>query len=184
MKRFIYTTLSIICLLLTLFLMLVFSMGRQEIKDYPDAPRRMTLQEAVEMFQAKQVTPWVWLTDVEPDCERMARGTRSSNDEEVTLFIARDASRGRQVVIEASGHRSCNQIRPDDLYGVLRRVRDTDYTKYHKRGLVLADNAAPQWALCGECGPSHSKNGLILAGIIIALFGGLTIYFFWARNRD
>ncbi len=184
MKRFIYISLSLICLLLTLFLMLVFSIGRQEIKAYPDAPRRVTLQEAAEMLEAKQVTPWVWLTDVAPDCDRMARGTRSSNDEGATLFIARDASQARQVVIEAAGHRACNQIRPDDLYGVLRQVRDGDVAKYRKRGLAFADGAAPRWALCGECGPSHSKNGLIVSGVVIVVCGWLAIYFFRARNRD
>jgi hypothetical protein len=184
MKRFFYTTLSIIGLLVTLFMMLVFAVGRDEIKKFPDAPRRVTLDEAVTMLQSKQVTPWVWLTDVEPDCERMAYGTRSSDGEDLTLFIAHDPARTHQVVIEALGRRACNQIRSDDLYGVLRPMKAGDHKSLHKRGLVFADAEAPQWSLCAHCGPSYSKNGMIVVVVMILLLGGMTVHFFRARNRD
>lgn len=184
--RFLLSLLSIACWLLATFLVFVLFIGIRETSGYPDAPQRVTLEAAIAMSQSAS-TPWVWLTDVVADCKRVVPVFEPAGADDrarnVTLAVMRDA-RGTEVLIEALGRRTCEEIGSEDLFGLLRPLRDAERRAHRKAGLVL-EKGTTDWDLCGYCGPSNSKGGLVVVAIAIiaSVFLALKLRR-WQRQRE
>jgi hypothetical protein len=141
---------------------------------FGDAPQRATLQEAIERTKGG-VEPWVWLTDLIPDCTRLRfdrePGTRRSPGRHLTQVVMQGGSGGHEVLVEAVGQRKCDEINSNDLYGVLLPMGDwrRDYLRAETH--FIAANGEPNWTPCRFCGPESARTFMWVAGVGAVLLG-------------
>ena len=170
---------------LCLLLLVALYFGALEAGTVTDSPLRLTMREAVDRAASKR-SAWVWLTDAQADCKRSAPFTdysKSDNSQHTVLFVAANAARDMEVVVEARDLKQCDYIGNVHYVGILKRVDDDQRRYFAGKGLQLPAGGGPAWWLCGDCKPGGEWGAVMAVSLFLVFVAWMTWRIFRARVK-
>lgn len=171
---------------LCLLLLVALYLGMLEASTVPDSPMRLSLREAVDRAQSRR-SAWVWLTDAEADCARSVAFTDASKDDntrDAVLFVAANAGRDLEVVVEARDLKMCSYIGNVHYVGMLKAVDDDRRRYFAAKGLKLPAGEGAKWWLCGDCKPGDEWGAVVAIALFLFFTGWMTWRIFRARVKS
>jgi hypothetical protein len=148
----------------------------REAQRLPSAPEHVSISDAAGLApDSYDQRPWVEIENGVVDCSNIHYGRVGDNDR--TEVLVADENKTIVMVVEYSGHLTCQRILEENPVGMLSRMSEARYERFlelNEFNLSAYKDAVVFMDLCAFCGLGNSRAGVIVGAILTVL--GLSLY--------